>query len=246
MDLTFQVLIPYCFLQHQTLLPSPVTSTTGWFFFFFFFLLWLFLFFLSGVISPLISNSIMSTYQPGKVIFQVSYLFAFTHCSWGSQGKNTEVVCHSLLQWITFCQNSAPWPVCAGWPHTAWLSFVELDKAVVRMIRLASCPWLWFQSVCPLSAYHLSGVSLTLDVGYLLMATAPDLGCGVSPLGHSPLQHCIVKRWCCESAAINMPANLENPAVATGLEKVSFHSSTKERQCQRMLKLPHNCNYLTC
>ena len=30
-----------------------------------------------------------------------------------------------------------------------------------------------------------------------------------------------------------MPANLENSAVATGLEKVSFHSSSKERQCQK-------------
>ena len=29
-------------------------------------------------------------------------------------------------------------------------------------------------------------------------------------------------RWCCESAALNMPANSENSAVATGLEKVSF------------------------
>ena len=28
-----------------------------------------------------------------------------------------------------------------------------------------------------------------------------------------------------------MPENLENSAVATGLEKVSFHSSPKERQC---------------
>ena len=37
----------------------------------------------------------------------------------------------------------------------------------------------------------------------------------------------------------------ENSAVATGLEKVSFHSSPKERQCQRMLKLPHNCTHLT-
>ena len=37
------------------------------------------------------------------------------------------------------------------------------------------------------------------------------------------------KRWCCESAALNMPANLENSAVATGLEKVSFHSNPKER-----------------
>ena len=29
-----------------------------------------------------------------------------------------------------------------------------------------------------------------------------------------------------------MPANLENSAVATGLEKISFHSNPKERQCQ--------------
>ena len=40
------------------------------------------------------------------------------------------------------------------------------------------------------------------------------------------------KRCCCESAALNMPANLENSAVATGLEKVSFHFNTKERQRQ--------------
>ena len=49
------------------------------------------------------------------------------------------------------------------------------------------------------------------------------------------------ERWCCESATVNMPANLDNSAVATGLEKVSIHSDPKERQCQRMLKLPHNC-----
>ena len=42
-----------------------------------------------------------------------------------------------------------------------------------------------------------------------------------------------------------MPANLENSAVTTGLEKVSFHSNPKERQCQRMLKLPPNCTHLT-
>ena len=33
---------------------------------------------------------------------------------------------------------------------------------------------------------------------------------------------------------------------ATGLEKVTFESSAKERQCQRMLKLLHNCTHLTC
>ena len=38
-----------------------------------------------------------------------------------------------------------------------------------------------------------------------------------------------------------MPANLENSAVATGLEKGSFHSNPRERQCQIMLKLLHSC-----
>ena len=41
------------------------------------------------------------------------------------------------------------------------------------------------------------------------------------------------------------PANLENSAVATGLEKGSFRFNPKERQCQRMLKLSHNCTPLT-
>ena len=37
---------------------------------------------------------------------------------------------------------------------------------------------------------------------------------------------------------------MENSAVATGLEKVSFHSNPKEGQCQRMFKLLHNCTHL--
>ena len=38
---------------------------------------------------------------------------------------------------------------------------------------------------------------------------------------------------------------MENSAVATGLEKVSFHSNHKERPYQKMLKLLHNCTHLT-
>ena len=51
----------------------------------------------------------------------------------------------------------------------------------------------------------------------------------------------IPKRRYCYCAALNMAANLENPAVATGWEKVSFHSNPKERKCQRMYKLTNNC-----
>ena len=48
-----------------------------------------------------------------------------------------------------------------------------------------------------------------------------------------------------KDVALNMLPNLENSAVATGLEKVSFHSNPKERPCQRMFKLLHNCTHLT-
>ena len=39
----------------------------------------------------------------------------------------------------------------------------------------------------------------------------------------------------------NLTQYKPNSAVATGLEKVSFHSNPKERQFQRMLRLPPNC-----
>ena len=59
------------------------------------------------------------------------------------------------------------WVALHGMAH----SFIELDKAVFHMISLISFLWLWFLSVCPLmpylSAYHLTGVSLTLDMAYL-------------------------------------------------------------------------------
>ena len=48
------------------------------------------------------------------------------------------------------------------------------------------------------------------------------------PTSSAPDSSCVI---------LKMPANLENSAVATGLEKVSFHSNPKKGQCQRMLKV---------
>ena len=45
--------------------------------------------------------------------------------------------------------------------------------------------------------------------------------------------------------ALSVPANLENSAVATGLEKVSFHSNPKERHAKECSDYPHNCTHLT-
>ena len=164
MNLTFQVPMQYCSLQHRIcavlylsgllMLLSTVTSTTGCCFHFgsipsFFlelFLHW------SPVAYWRSTNINLPTNLPTwGVYLSVSYLFAFSYCSWGSQGKSTEVVCHSLLQWPTFCQNSPPWPVRLGWPHTAWL-IVSLSEArlwSMWSVRLVFCGC-GFHSVSPL------------------------------------------------------------------------------------------------
>ena len=46
-------------------------------------------------------------------------------------------------------------------------------------------------------------------------------------LQYSCLENLMDRGDRCESAALNRPANVENSTVATGLEKVSFHSSSK-------------------
>ena len=72
MDLTFQVPMQYCFLQHQTF-----TSITSHIHNWVLFLLWLHLFILSVIISPLISSSMFGTLQPGKFIFQCPIFLPF-------------------------------------------------------------------------------------------------------------------------------------------------------------------------
>ena len=66
----------------------------------------------------------------------VSYLFAFSYCSWGSQGKNTEwlplpsPVDHILSDLSIMTLLS--WVALHGMAH----NFIELDKAVIQVISL--------------------------------------------------------------------------------------------------------------
>ena len=53
-----------------------------------------------------------------------------------------EVVCHSLLQWTTFRQNSPPWPVSLGWPYMTHC-FIELDKVGIPVVSLVSFSSWW-------------------------------------------------------------------------------------------------------
>ena len=117
------------------------------------------------------------------------------------------MVCHSLLQWTTFCQTSPPWPAHLGWPHRSWLSFIESDKAMVLVwldwlvfcdygfsVSALWCPlatptvlfgfllpWTW--GISSRLLQQSTAALLTLNKGYLLSTVPPDLERGVALLG---------------------------------------------------------------
>ena len=70
----------------------------------------------NGCIFPLplcfcfFSQLFVTPPQTATLLFRISFF-----------GEKKRSVCHSLLQWATFCQNSPPWPHHLGWPYTAWL-----------------------------------------------------------------------------------------------------------------------------
>ena len=144
MDLIFRIPMQYCTLQHQTLLPSPVTFTAGSNFHFgsvcsFF-----------EVISPLVSSNILGTYRTGEFIFHVLSFCLFilfmrlSRQEYWSRLPFPSPVDHILSELSTMTH--LPWVAQHGMAH----SFIEVDKVVVHVISLVSFLWLWFHSVCPL------------------------------------------------------------------------------------------------
>ena len=66
--------------------------------------------------------------------------FAFPYCSWGSHGKNTGVVCHSLLQWTTFFQNPSLW-MEGGKVAAETFYWVPKSWMVTAAMKLKDAPW---------------------------------------------------------------------------------------------------------
>ena len=84
------------------------------------FLPWPNCFTVSGAISDcllLLPSSILDTFQPGGLFFQCHIFLPFHTV----HSMNSGLVCHPLLQWTMFCENSPLWLVHLGWLCTAWL-----------------------------------------------------------------------------------------------------------------------------
>ena len=133
----------YCSLQDRTLLPSPVTSTTGCCFCFdsvSSFFLELFLHW-----SPV---AYWAPTDLGRSSFSVLSFCLFILFRWSSRQEYwsglpfPSPVDHVLSE----CSMTRPsWVALHSMAH----SFIELDKAVVLVIRLVSFLWLWFSFFLP-------------------------------------------------------------------------------------------------
>ena len=144
MDLTFQVPMQYCSLQHQALLPSPVTPTTGHCFCFgsissFFLELVLHFSPVAYWASTNLGNSSFSVISFCLFIL----LLRFSREEYWSGLPFPSPVGHVLSELSTM--------TCLSWValHDMVHSFTELDKAVVHVISLTSFLWLWFSFCLP-------------------------------------------------------------------------------------------------
>ena len=121
------------------------------------------LFILSGVISPLISNGILGTYQPAEFIFQCPIFLPF-HTVHG-------LLKARILKWVQFpspvdnilsglsIMTRPFWVALHGMTH----SFIELDKAAVHVIRLVSFLCLWIFSLSALCWRKIRGLWMLRD-----------------------------------------------------------------------------------
>ena len=76
---------------------------------------------------------------------------------------------------------------------------------------------------------HIEPDTLECEVKWALGSITTNKPSGGDGIPAELLQ--ILKDEAVKSTELNMPTNLENSAVATGLKNVSFHSSPRERQC---------------
>ena len=143
-DLTFQVLMQYCSLQHRTLLPTAVTSTTGCCFCFgsissFFLELSLYW---SPVAYWAPTNLGSSSFSVLSFCLFILFM-GFSRQEYWSGLPGPSPVDHVLSELSVMTR--ASWVALYSMAH----SFIELEKAVVHVISLITFLWLWFSFCLP-------------------------------------------------------------------------------------------------
>ena len=131
MDLTFQVPMQYCSLQHHTLLPSPVTSTTGCCFCFgFISSFFLELFFHQSLVAYWALTDLGSSSFSVLSFYLFIPFMAFSRQEYRNHLLFPSPVDNVLLELSTM--------ICLSWValHRLAHSFIELDKTVINMISL--------------------------------------------------------------------------------------------------------------
>ena len=141
MDLTCQIPMQYCSLQHRTLLPSPVTSTTRCCFHFgSFYLFSLKLFLHSSAVVYWVPTN-LGSWSFSVLSFCLFILFmGFSSQEYWSGLPFPSPVDHVLSDFSTMTLVALQ-----GMAR----SFIELDKTVVHVIRLVRFLWLWFLFCLP-------------------------------------------------------------------------------------------------
>ena len=144
MDLTFNVRRQYCSLQYWTLLPSPVTSTNRCCFCFDS----ISSFFLDLLLhwSPVVywARTNLGSSSFSVLTFCLFILFmGFSRKEYWSGLPFPPPGDHILSEFSTMTRPS--WVALYSMAD----SFIELDKAVVHVIRLVSFLWLWFSFCLP-------------------------------------------------------------------------------------------------
>ena len=135
----------YCSLQHQILLPSPVTSTTGHCFCFGSISSFFLELFLQSAPIAYWTTTYLGSLSFSVISFCLFILFMrFSRQEYWSGLPFPSPVDHILFELSTM--------ICPSWVALQSMahSFIELDKALVHVISFISfCDW-GFHSVCPL------------------------------------------------------------------------------------------------
>ena len=155
-----------------------------------------------------------------------------------------------------------PWTAKLQAPLSSTISqslfnFMSIESVMLLTASSSSAPFFYCLQFFPASgSFPMLFASGSQSIGASALATVLPVNIhGWFPLEligltsllskglKSLLHHHISKASILQRSAFFM-VQLSHPA--TGLEKVHFHSNPRERQCQRMFKLLHNCSHFTC